>query len=70
MLPGEYSGSPQEAIDFANALIEHGACKVNGGGFMGTVIAFIDRKELPEFLKRMQARYGEDMVFELELRNE
>lgn len=70
MLPGEYKGSPQEAIDYANALIDKGAVKVNGGGFMGTVIAFINRDELDGFLKRMRARYGEEMVFELELRNE
>ena len=70
MVPEQYAGSPQEAIDYANAFIEKGAIKINGGGFMGTVIAFIREEELDQFLTKMRARYGEDMVYELGLLDE
>ena len=65
-----YEGSPQEAVDYANALMSDGACKINGGGFMGSIICFVKEDELEFFISKMKKRYGEDGVIELHLRND
>ena len=65
-----YEGSPQEAVDYANALMSDGACKINGGGFMGSIICFVKEDELEFFMSKMKKRYGEDGVIELHLRND
>lgn len=67
---GHYEGSPQEAIDYANALLKDGACKINGGGFMGSIICFVKTSEVEFFMSKMKKRYGEHNVIELELRKE
>lgn len=63
-----YEGSPQEAIDYANAILTDGACKINGGGFAGSIICFVRDHELKTFVEKMSERYGKDNVIELELR--
>ena len=65
-----YEGSPQEAIDYANAILTDGACKINGGGFAGSIICFVRDHELKTFVEKMSERYGKDNVIELELRYE
>lgn len=62
---GQYAGSPQEAIDYANAIIKDGAVRIHGGGFAGTILAFVKDNELENFITKMRARFGEDMVYEL-----
>ncbi len=69
-IEGQYAGSPQEAIDYANAILKNGACKINGGGFMGSIICFVKYDELENFVSKMKKRYGEDKVIELNLRND
>ncbi len=65
---GQYAGSPQEAVDLANAVLKDGACKINGGGFMGSIICFVKDDELEYFMEKMKKRYGEEGVIELLLR--
>ena len=67
---GKYAGSPQEAVDYANAILTDGACKINGGGFMGSIICFVKDKEVDSFIAKMKKRYGEEQVIELFLRND
>ncbi len=66
----QYAGSPQEAVDFANAYLTDGACKINGGGFAGSVICFVRDSEFESFTKKMQDRFGKDNVIELFLKKE
>lgn len=48
---GEYDGSPQYIIDTINKYLENkkGAIRIHGGGFKGTVIAFIKNEYVEEF---------------------
>lgn len=66
----QYAGSPQEAVDYANAHIENGAVKINGGGFAGSIICFVRDNEVKSFVEKMKKRFGEDKVIELHLRKD
>lgn len=65
-----YEHSPQEAIDFANAYLDEGACKINGGGFAGSIICFVKDNEIDSFMNKMKERFGEDNVIEIYLRKD
>ena len=61
-LPGRYEKSPQEAVDVANKFIGHGACRIMGGGFAGSIICFLYPTELDAFLQGVESVYGKENV--------
>ena len=56
---GEYKGSPQEIIDNLNKVLdnESRAVRIHGGGFKGTVIAFVTKDKSEEFRKYLDKKY-------------
>lgn len=55
---GEYDGSPQNIIDELTPIIgNHGAIRIHGGGFKGTVLAFIKNDFVEEFDKVLAEKY-------------
>lgn len=55
---GEYEGSPQNIIDDLTPIIgNHGAIRIHGGGFKGTVLAFIKNDYVEEFDKVLAEKY-------------
>ena len=69
MLEGQYEGSPLEACDLLlKASDNHGAVKINGGGFAGSVIAFIPSAYLEKVIKSMSDKYGSQNVKEIFIR--
>lgn len=46
-------------LRLSEELIHDGAVRVHGGGFAGTMLAFVSEKEAPAYLKAMKARFGE-----------
>lgn len=69
MVEGEYEGSPLEATDLAMKLIgKDGACKINGGGFAGSIICFVKDSCFKTFLKEMKLKYGDRNVQEIFVR--
>ncbi len=56
---GEYEESPQNIIDNVNKVItkEMGAIRIHGGGFKGTVIAFIKNEYSKEFEDYLNKNY-------------
>ncbi len=55
---GEYEGSPQNIIDDLTPIIgNHGAIRIHGGGFKGTVLAFIKNDFVEEFDKVLAEKY-------------
>jgi len=62
-----YAGSPQEAVDFANTIIKHGACRIMGGGFAGSIIAFVSPRECRKFKAEMAKKYGVEKVAEVSI---
>lgn len=67
-IESDYAGSPQEAVDYLYANMEKGAVKINGGGFAGTVIAFVPKDELDHFLKIATVRFGKERVKPVKIR--
>ena len=65
--PGHYEGSPQQAIDIANTIIGHGACRIVGGGFAGSILCFVYPDDEAEFKANMAKYYGKANVLSLHL---
>lgn len=69
MVGDDYVGSPLEACDLAMEIIgEDGACKINGGGFAGSIICLVKENKLKEFINKMKAKYGDHNVVEVFVR--
>ena len=65
---GEYENSPQSIIDELTPIIgEHGAIRIHGGGFKGTVLAFIKNDFVNEFDKILKEKYPEDRYFKVHI---
>ncbi len=62
MVPGMYEHSPQQAVDIAKRYIGHGAVRVMGGGFAGSIICFVLPSEYEDFMAGMISHYGKDSV--------
>ena len=62
-----------QKISLALALIEKfldgkGACRVHGGGFAGSVQAYVKQEDIESFKKLMEAVFGENCVYVLNIR--
>jgi galactokinase len=65
----------QQPIPLALALTEkflagEGACRVHGGGFAGTIQAYVPLNRRREYVKTMEAVFGPGSVIELTVRPE
>ncbi len=66
MVEDKYEGSPLQACDRAMKIMEdNGACKINGGGFAGSIICVVPDKYLQKFIEQMNDYYGENNVKEV-----
>lgn len=69
MVESHYEGSPLEACDIAMKILGNdGACKINGGGFAGSIIAAVPKRLVKKFTKVMANKYGKDNVVLIEIR--
>ncbi len=69
MVRDEYAGSPLEACDLAMKIMGgNGACKINGGGFAGSIICLVPDNCLKEFVNVMSEKYSKDCVKEVYVR--
>ena len=63
MVKNHYVGSPLQACDYAyEFLADEGACKINGGGFAGSIIACLPKDRVEAFRKHMALKYGKENV--------
>ncbi len=46
------------------------AVRVHGGGFAGTILAFVDKKHTAEYIEYMSGVFGQENVFEVGVRND
>ena len=63
-----------QTIPLALALTERflagrGACRIHGGGFAGTIQAYVPAERLSEFQRYMEPVFGEGVVIPLEIRS-
>lgn len=64
----KYEGSPLEACDYAYKFFnDDGACKINGGGFAGSIIAVIDKSRSEAFIEYMSKKYFKENVVKVNI---
>ena len=70
LIPGD---SQNQALAIALALSESvlgddGACRVHGGGFAGTIQAYVPHAKTPEYIALMESTFGKDCCYKLRIR--
>ena len=66
MVGDQYEGSPLQACDRAMKIMnDSGACKINGGGFAGSILCVVPDEYLEGFIQEMGQFYGEKNVKEV-----
>lgn len=66
-----YAGSPMEACDIVMSIVESkGACKINGGGFAGSIVCFVDSDIADTFRYKLYEKYGVNNVVQIKVNNE
>lgn len=67
-------GDPSETIPLALALCQEAegvlAYRVHGGGFAGTILAFVENDSADDFNNYMALVFGDENVYRLKIRNE
>lgn len=67
----EYNGSPKEACDIVMSVVGNdGACKINGGGFAGSIVCFVDHEKANQLKETLIAKYGKDNVVTISVATE
>lgn len=67
----KYEGSPLEACDIAKSIFkDKGACKINGGGFAGSIVCFVDADIADEFRYKLYEKYSVNNVVEIKINDE
>ena len=71
LIPGD---SQNQALAIALALSEsvlgdNGACRVHGGGFAGTIQAYVPHAKTPEYIALMESTFGKDCCYKLRIRD-
>lgn len=67
---GEYNDSPQNIIDDVSEFIkDKGAIRIHGGGFKGTVLAFIKNEFADVFDKFLEKKYIKSRYFKVNISN-
>ena len=65
------AGSPLEACELIyKASNKKAGVKINGGGFAGSVIALVPKKEVSKVTKAAKEKYGKDNVYLVSIREE
>lgn len=65
MVPGNYTRSPQQAVDLATPELGKGASRMSGGGFAGSVLCYCYPSEVTSFYNALSRVYGQDNVYEI-----
>lgn len=66
-VPGRYDRSPQQGVDIASKIIGHGAVRIMGGGFAGSILCFVFPDDVAEFVSNMSRYYGKANVLPLKI---
>ena len=65
MIPGQYTHSPQQAVDLADKFAGKGAARMSGGGFAGSVLCYVYNSDIGKFIRALGSYYGIENVYEI-----
>ena len=69
-MSGETAQRVPLAVELSKRLLKRGGgVRVHGGGFAGTILAFVHAEDLPAYLAAMGEAFGADNVFTAEIRS-
>ena len=68
MVPGDVMQPVVLGIEYSRAIIKDGAIRVHGGGFAGSILAFVNDNEVEEYVAKMQKLFGKENVFKASVR--
>ena len=68
MVPGDVMQPVVLGIEYSRAIIKDGAIRVHGGGFAGSILAFVNDNEVEEYVTKMQKLFGKENVFKASVR--
>lgn len=69
MVPGDTLQPVVLGIELSRAFIKNGAVRVHGGGFAGSILAFVKNDEVKAYEKYMKELFGKDNVFTASVRS-
>ncbi|MBO5851224.1 MAG: galactokinase [Clostridia bacterium] len=67
-VPGETNQPVVLGIELSRAIIKDGAVRVHGGGFAGSILAFVNDNEVDAYVEKMQEVFGNENVFKANIR--
>ena len=67
-VPGDTEQPVVLGIELSRQIIKDGAVRVHGGGFAGSIIAFVSENEVEDYAKYMKKVFGEENVFIADIR--
>lgn len=67
-VPGETNQPVVLGIELSRAIIKDGAVRVHGGGFAGSILAFVSNNEVDFYVEKMSEVFGKENVFKANIR--
>ena len=68
-VPGNLTQNLNLALTLSKNIIKDGAVRVHGGGFEGTILAFVNKNEVDNYVEKMSKVFLKDNVYRVNLRN-
>ena len=67
-VPGDVQQPVVLGIEYSRRIIKDGAVRVHGGGFAGSILAFVKDEEVSDYVRDMSKLFGAENVFEANVR--
>ena len=67
-VPGDTNQPVMLAIEYSKQITKKSFFRVHGGGFAGSILAFVENSELENYVEKMQAVFGAGNVFTAQIR--
>ena len=68
-VPGDVKQPLVLGIEISREIIKDGAVRVHGGGFAGSILAFVSDAEVKNYVRFMKNVFGNNNVYEVSIRN-
>ena len=67
-VPGETNQPVMLALEVSKQITTHSYFRVHGGGFAGSILAFVNNDEVDGYIATMKKVFGENNVFSAKIR--
>lgn len=67
-VPGDKAQPVVLGIEYSRKILKDGAVRVHGGGFAGSILAFVKNEEVDDYVRNMSKLFGTENVFKANVR--